>query len=161
VLLTDDLFLLVHACRLINLPNKSLTTLNYKQNMTADKDFTFEPVPTDPPIVEAVPSPPPDYTVSANENPSDTAILVGCGLVGWVVGGPFLALLTALGGNWAKKKQGPFGESTRAVGRIADAAGKKAKEEHIFCKLKASVRSLFDGKRSRCEACESNNMNLH
>mmetsp|Transcript_2940 Transcript_2940/g.4831 ORF Transcript_2940/g.4831 Transcript_2940/m.4831 type:complete len:134 (-) Transcript_2940:2823-3224(-) len=132
--------------------------------MTADKDFTFEPVPSDPPIVEAVPTPAPDFTASGNkndENPSDTAILVGCGLAGWMVGGPFLALLTALGGNWAKKKQGPFGESTRAIGRITDAAGKKAKDEHLFCKLKASVRSLFDRKRSRCEHCESsNNVNL-
>jgi hypothetical protein len=132
--------------------------------MTADKDFTFEPVPSDPPIVEASPLTP-DFTASGNksedENPSDTGILVGCGLAGWVVGGPFLALLTALGGNWAKRKQGPFGESTRAIGRITDAAGKKAKDEHLFCKLKASVRSLFDRKKTRCEQCESNNMNLH
>lgn len=121
--------------------------------MRVDKDFTFEPVrTTDPPIVEAVPSAPPD-----SENPSDTAVLVGCGLAGWVVGGPFLALLTALGGNWAKKKQGPFGESTRAIGRITDAAGKKAKDEHLFSKLKESVASLFGkGKKTRCETCEHN-----
>eukprot|EP00984_Skeletonema_dohrnii_P007737 scaffold2847_cov72-Skeletonema_dohrnii-CCMP3373.AAC.1 len=133
--------------------------------MTADKDFTFEPVPSNPPIVEAVPTPAPDFTASANEdeNPSDTAILVGCGLAGWVVGGPFLALLTALGGNWAKKKQGPFGESTRAVGRITAAAGKKAKDEKLLHKMKSSVASLFGGRKSRCEHCdcEGQNVNMH
>eukprot|EP00573_Skeletonema_grethae_P000906 CAMPEP_0201689576 /NCGR_PEP_ID=MMETSP0578-20130828/3134_1 /ASSEMBLY_ACC=CAM_ASM_000663 /TAXON_ID=267565 /ORGANISM="Skeletonema grethea, Strain CCMP 1804" /LENGTH=133 /DNA_ID=CAMNT_0048174261 /DNA_START=49 /DNA_END=450 /DNA_ORIENTATION=- len=133
--------------------------------MTADKDFTFEPIPSDPPIVEAVPTPTPDYTASGHEeeHPSDTAILAGCGLIGWVVGGPFLALLTALGGNWAKKKQGPFGESTRAIGRIAEAAGKKTKDEKLFGKVKHSIGSLFHGKKSTCEHCncENSNLNLH
>ena len=120
--------------------------------MTADKDVTFKPVPSDPPIVEAVPTTVPDLNnENAIENPSDTAILVGCGLAGWIVGGPFIALLTTFGGNWAKNKEGPFGESTRAIGRVAGAAGKAAKDEHLFGKLKESVASLFGRNRSRSE----------
>jgi hypothetical protein len=114
--------------------------------MTADQDSTFELVPSDhPPIVEAVPTT--DFTASGNEdeneNPSDTDIIVGCGVAGLIVGGPCLALITALGGNWAKKKQGPFGESTRAIGRITHVAGNKAKDEKFLHKVKASVASLF------------------
>eukprot|EP00984_Skeletonema_dohrnii_P004201 scaffold1480_cov106-Skeletonema_dohrnii-CCMP3373.AAC.2 len=124
-------------------------------NMTADQGSTFELVPSDhPPIVEAVPTT--DFTASGNEdenenenedeneNPSDTDIIVGCGVAGLIIGGPCLALITALGGNWAKKKQGPFGESTRAIGRITHVAGKKAKDEKFLHKVKASVASLFD-----------------
>ena len=133
--------------------------------MTADKDFTFEPIPSDPPIVEAVPTPPPDFNNasgnSEDEQPSDTAILAGCGLVGWVIGGPVLALLTALGGNWVKKKQGPFCESTRAIGRVAEAAGKKTKDEKLFGKMKESIGSLFQGKKSRCDHCQCENHNAN
>eukprot|EP01083_Nonionella_stella_P062547 162628_1 len=58
--------------------------------------------------------------------------------------GPFLAIITALGGKYAAdRNQGPVGDTCRAVGRIASAAGKKAKEERLFCKLKAAVRSIF------------------
>jgi hypothetical protein len=137
----------------INIIKTIIIIIINTNDMTADKEYTFEPFLTDPPIVEAVPSAPQNSTESG-QNPSDTAILVGCGLAGWVVGGPFLALLTALGGNWVKGKPGPIGESTRAIGRITEAAGKKAKDEHLWCKLKASIRSLFDGKKSRCETCE-------
>ena len=56
--------------------------------MTA-KDYSFEPVgAVDPsaPIVEAVPSNGPEsYNNEEAEHPSDTAIMVGCGLLGWVV----------------------------------------------------------------------------
>ena len=51
--------------------------------MTVKDSYSFEPVPSAPVVVEAVPN---DDTVeNADENPSDTAILVGCGLLGWVV----------------------------------------------------------------------------
>ncbi|KAK1732583.1 hypothetical protein QTG54_016724 [Skeletonema marinoi] len=76
--------------------------------MTADQDSTFELVPSDhPPIVEAVPTTNDRLHASGNEdeneNPSDTDIIVGCGVAGLIVGGPFLALITALGGNWGTK----------------------------------------------------------
>ena len=58
--------------------------------MKGDEDFTFEPVPTDPPIVEAEAVHPASAPKTSTDPPSDTGILVGCGLVGWVVGGPFL-----------------------------------------------------------------------
>ena len=52
--------------------------------------------------------------------------------------GPFLAVLSALGGKYAAKTNaGVVGEATRAVGRIASAAGEKAKEERLLGKLKA------------------------
>ncbi len=57
--------------------------------MTAKDNYSFEPVgAVDPstPIVEAVPSTvPEEYFNDEEERPSDTAILVGCGLVGWVL----------------------------------------------------------------------------
>eukprot|EP01083_Nonionella_stella_P113414 334344_1 len=101
--------------------------------MTA-KDYSFEHVgAVDPtaPIVEAVPSNGPEsYCNEEAEHPSETAIIVGCGLLGWVVAGPFLAIITALGGKYAAaQNQGPIGEASLTVGRIASAAGKKAKEE--------------------------------
>ena len=70
--------------------------------------------------------------------------------------GPFLAILAALGGKYAAdKNQGPIGDSTKAVGRIAASAGRKAKEERLFCKIKAAIRSLFGKKRNcHCENCE-------
>jgi hypothetical protein len=127
--------------------------------MKGDEDFTFEPVPTDPPIVEAeAVHPATAPSKNSTDPPSDTGILVGCGLVGWVVGGPFLALLTTLGGNFAKSKPGPIGDSTRVIGHIADSAGKKAREEDLLGKLKASIRSLFGRNTQvnpqRCETCE-------
>mmetsp|Transcript_24423 Transcript_24423/g.39740 ORF Transcript_24423/g.39740 Transcript_24423/m.39740 type:complete len:81 (-) Transcript_24423:262-504(-) len=61
--------------------------------------------------------------------------------------GPFLAIVTGLGGKYiADRNQGPIGDSAIALGKIAAAAGKKAKEEHLFSKLKDSVRSLFSKK---------------
>mmetsp|Transcript_38241 Transcript_38241/g.67120 ORF Transcript_38241/g.67120 Transcript_38241/m.67120 type:complete len:119 (+) Transcript_38241:110-466(+) len=116
--------------------------------MTIDDKYSFEPVGTvDPsaPVVEAVPSTtsPETYNDEA-ERPSDTAIMVGCGLMGCIIAGPFLAIITALGGKFvADRNQGPIGDTTRAVGRIASAAGKKAEEERLLCKLKASIYSIF------------------
>ena len=126
--------------------------------MTA-KDYSFEPVgAVDPsaPIVEAVPSNGPESCNNEEaEHPSDTAIMVGCGLLGWVVAGPFLAILTALGGKYAADRdQGPIRDASLTVGRIASAAGKKAKEEQLFSKTKTAIRSLF-GKKD-CQ-CKSNN----
>ena len=58
--------------------------------------------------------------------------------------GPGVALLTAIGGKIAAdKSQGPIGDTSRAVGRIASATGKKVKEEHLFYKVKAAIHSLF------------------
>jgi hypothetical protein len=57
--------------------------------------------------------------------------------------GPFIAIITALGGKYAADKKGKLGESAKAVGRIASAAGKKAKEERLGQKLKAAANSLF------------------
>ena len=60
-----------------------------------------------------------------------------------------MAILTALGGKYAAdRNQGPIGEASRAVGRIASAAGKKAEEEHLLSKCKASVSCLL----SKCKA---------
>ena len=123
-----------------------------------DKDFSYEPVHTaepNAPIAEAVPSNP-DAEGKETENPSDLAVMVGCGLVGWVVAGPFMAFLTALGGKYAADhNQGPIGESSRAVGRITAAAGRKAKDEHLWCKIKAAARSIFKGKNGHCESCNN------
>jgi len=67
--------------------------------------------------------------------------------------GPLLAILTALGGKYAADHyNGPIGESTKAVGRIAAATGKKAKEERIFGKLKDAIGSLF--KKKECPHCQ-------
>lgn len=123
--------------------------------MTAKDNYSFEPVGTvapGVPVAEAMPSPIPETYYNEEEKPSDTAILVGCGLLGWVVAGPFLAIVTALGGKYvADRNQGPIGDSSRAVGRIAAAAGKKAKEEKLLHKFKASVRSLFSEKDCTCD----------
>jgi hypothetical protein len=123
--------------------------------MTAKDTYSFEPVQT------AIPSAPVEATILPTENeeeerPSDTAIMVGCGAIGLLVGGPFLALLTALGGRWSADKKTPIGDSTRAIGRITASAGKRAQEEHLWCKMKAAVASLF--KRNNncdCNVCKN------
>lgn len=52
------------------------------------EDYSFEPVgsvdPSAPIVVEAIPNDDVEETY-IDERPSDTAILVGCGLLGWVV----------------------------------------------------------------------------
>ena len=56
--------------------------------MTAKDNYSFEPVGTvDPsaPIVEAVPSTLGSNNAEESERPSDTAIMVGCGVLGWMV----------------------------------------------------------------------------
>ena len=61
--------------------------LDLYQTTSNKEDYSFEPVgsvdPTAPIVVEAVPND--DIVETKDENPSDTAILVGCGLLGWVV----------------------------------------------------------------------------
>lgn len=124
--------------------------------MTVKDTYSFEPVQTaipSVPVAEATAPPPPH---AEEDRPSDTAIMVGCGAVGMVIGGPFLALLTALGGRWSADKKSPVGDSTRAIGRIAAAAGSRAQEEHLWCKIKAAVVSLF--KRNNdcdCQVCKN------
>ena len=123
--------------------------------MAVKDTYSFEPVPSAP-VAEATVVPPPPNTSEKEERPSDTAIMVGCGAIGMVIGGPFLALLTALGGRWSADKKSPIGDSTRAIGRITATAGKRAQEEHLWCKMKAAVASLF--KRSNncdCEVCKN------
>ncbi|KAL9180420.1 hypothetical protein ACHAXT_008390 [Thalassiosira profunda] len=135
--------------------------MNIQLNAMTAKDYSFEPVGTvdpasAPPVVEAVPTTPGTLHTEEEEDPSDTAIMVGCGLMGWLVGGPFFALLGALGGKYAAdKNQGPTGESTKAVGRIAASAGRKAREENLGCKIRAAIRSLFGRKKEcHCQNCE-------
>ena len=58
--------------------------------------------------------------------------------------GPFLAILAALGGKYAAdKNQGPIRDASIGIGRIASAAYKKAEEERLLYRMKASVYSLF------------------
>eukprot|EP01083_Nonionella_stella_P093338 261562_1 len=124
--------------------------------MTA-KDYSFKSVGTVEPIVPIVEAIPEDqstetYQDEEAENPSDTAIMVGCGILGWVVAGPFLAIITAFGGKYAAdRNQGPLGDTSRAVGRITSAAGKKAKEEHLLDKLKTAASSLFTKEDCKCK----------
>ncbi|KAL7464487.1 hypothetical protein ACHAXS_004821 [Conticribra weissflogii] len=115
-----------------------------------DANFSFEPIDAqdmypNAPTAQAVPPLfAPGGGVTEEEDPSDTAIMVGCGLVGCLLGGPFWAILAALGGTYAAgRNNGPIGESSKAVGRIAVVAGKKANEEHLLCKMKDSVFSIF------------------
>eukprot|EP01083_Nonionella_stella_P133397 405552_1 len=98
-------------------------------------NYSFDPLaanPTDPVVHIAKAHP---ILQETNENAgtevrSASPVIVGCGLAGCIVGGPLLAVLTALGGAYAAEHdQGPIGESCRAVGRITMTAGKKAKEE--------------------------------
>ncbi|KAL3799888.1 hypothetical protein ACHAW5_004400 [Stephanodiscus triporus] len=121
--------------------------------MAVKDNYSFEPVgavdpdTSMPVLAEAIP----EQQGTAGEDdkehhPSDAAIMVGMGLVGWVIGGPFLAIITALGGKYAADKQNKIGESCVAVGRIAEAAGKKAKEERLFDKLKTALHSMFSKK---------------
>jgi hypothetical protein len=66
--------------------------------------------------------------------------------------GPFLAIIAALVGKYtADRNQGPIGDSVRAVGRIAAAAGKKAQEERLLCKIKAAIRSMIS--KDDCHHC--------
>mmetsp|Transcript_2717 Transcript_2717/g.5852 ORF Transcript_2717/g.5852 Transcript_2717/m.5852 type:complete len:129 (+) Transcript_2717:184-570(+) len=113
-----------------------------------DMNFLFEPIIIqdsipNTPTAQAVPTFIPDGDEFVEEDPSDKAIMVGCGLVGCLIGGPFLAILAALGGSYAAGRDGPIAESSKAVGRIAAVAGKKANEERLICKMKDSVYSLF------------------
>lgn len=119
----------------------------------AAKDYSFEPVASAPPAAEAVPATPAQETEADEaESPSDAAIMIGCGILGWMVAGPFLAIITALGGKYAADKcEGPIRDVSKAVGSIASAAGKKAKEEHIMCKVKAAIRSIFS--KRECARC--------
>lgn len=122
--------------------------------MTEKDMYSFEPVSTTAPVEAAVVIP--TDTEEAGERPSDTAIMVGCGAIGMCIGGPFLALLTALGGRWSADKKNPFGESTRTIGRITASAGKKAQDEHLWCKMKAAVSSVFKrNNRCDCQSCKN------
>ena len=55
----------------------------------AAKDYSFAPVgAVDPnaPVVEAIPTNQESYYNEEKETPSDTAIMVGCGTLGWLIG---------------------------------------------------------------------------
>lgn len=65
-------------------------------------------------------------------------------MVSLLYSGPMLAIIAALGGKYAAdKNRGPIGDASRAVGKVASAAGRKAQEERLLYKMKASVYSLF------------------
>lgn len=120
-----------------------------------DANFSFQPIDAqdmhpNTPTAEAVPSLiAPGGVEPEEEDPSDTAIMFGCGLVGCLIGGPFWAILAALGGTYAAgRNKGPVGESSKAMGRIAVVAGKKANEEQLFCKMKDSLFSFFKKRAS-------------
>merc|ERR1712013_148354 len=114
----------------------------WKMATTQDDNYSFELVGTEAPNSE--PPTTPDSYYDEAEHPSDTAIMVGCGLLGCIAAGPLLAIIAALGGKYAAdKNQGPIGDASRALGRVASAAGKTAEEERLLHKMKASVCSLF------------------
>ena len=82
-------FLSARMSSLCKLAHKS--TMNIQLNAMTTKDYSFEPVGTvdpasAPPVVEAVPATPGNLHTEEEEDPSDTAIMVGCGLMGWFVG---------------------------------------------------------------------------
>ena len=114
-----------------------------------EDSFSFEPV--EMPVVKAT-VPPFDHDDEGSKDeggdeiqvPSDAAIMVGCGLVGCLVAGPCLAILTALGGKWASKQDNAFAELSNSIGSVAELAGKKAQEEDLLTKLKSSVRLAFN-----------------
>ena len=65
-------------------------SLNQRILNMHDKDYSFAPTGTvapGMPVAEAVPSNPPDAynDDEADNTPSDTAIMVGCGILGWLV----------------------------------------------------------------------------
>ena len=126
--------------------------------------FSFKPANTDEqstPIVEAVPTPEADFNAHA-ESASKTAVMVGCGVAGWIIAGPFMALLTALGGAYAAEhNEGPIGDASRSVGHITAHAGQKAREERLVGKVKEAISSIFKRKEKghRCEACNSQTPN--
>ena len=108
--------------------------------------FSFEPV--EMPVVEAT-APHLDSDDEGSEDeerggPSEVAVMIGCGLVGCLIAGPCLAILTAIGGKWASKQDNAFAEVSNSIGTIAELAGKKAKEEDLLTKLKNSARLAFN-----------------
>lgn len=93
--------------------------------------------PSAPIILEATSS-------TDEKQPSSTAIMVGCGLVGWSFAGSWAAVIAAVGGKYAaNQKHSPIGEVSRAVGSIASAAGKKAEEQCLLLKVKRMIRSIL------------------
>ncbi len=122
--------------------------------MAVKDTYSFAPMetvePNNPNIEGSLPVP---LESNYGGKPSDAAIMVGCGVIGIIVGGPLLAILTALGGRWAADQNGPFAEFSLSIGRIGEATWKKSREEHLVCKLKAVVRSMFV-RGNKC-ACES------
>ncbi|KAL3789003.1 hypothetical protein HJC23_012708 [Cyclotella cryptica] len=122
--------------------------------MAVKDTYSFAQVEAVRPIPPHVEGPPPvPLEMNDGGKPSDAAIMVGCGVIGILVGGPLLAIITALGGRWAADQNGPFAEFTLSVGRIAEASWKKTREEHLWCKLKSVIRSMFV-KSNKC-ACDS------
>ena len=57
--------------------------------MVAKSDYSFEPIGTvesSTPVAEAVPTAPTESQYAEEENPSDFAIMIGCGILGWMIG---------------------------------------------------------------------------
>mmetsp|Transcript_21163 Transcript_21163/g.49688 ORF Transcript_21163/g.49688 Transcript_21163/m.49688 type:complete len:149 (+) Transcript_21163:55-501(+) len=130
-----------------------MATAAVAKSPSGDQDtFSFEPVEMPVPVVKATaPHLDPDGEGSNDEesdeiqrDPSDAAVMIGCGLVGCMFAGPAFAILTALGGKWASKQDNAFAELSKSIGSVAELAGKKAQEEDLLTKLKSSVRLAFN-----------------
>ena len=69
-----------------------------------------------------------------------------CGLTGCFLGGPFLAILAALGGAYsATHNKGPVGDASRAVGEVALAARDKAREHQVCEKTGTAAKAVAKG----------------
>lgn len=74
---------------------------------------------------------------------------VFCGLSFLIIGGPFLAILAAIGGaHTARNNKGAAGDVSRSLGDIALAAEGKAKDSDILGKSKIAAKSIFDEVRN-------------
>ena len=93
-----------------------------------------------------------DSTVGDEENAPKENNMVArgaaalCGLTGCFLGGPFLAILAAVGGAYsATHNDGPVGDASRAVGEVALAARDKAKEHQVCEKTGTAAKSVAKG----------------
>mmetsp|Transcript_14395 Transcript_14395/g.30980 ORF Transcript_14395/g.30980 Transcript_14395/m.30980 type:complete len:155 (-) Transcript_14395:884-1348(-) len=92
-----------------------------------------------------------DSTVDGEENDRKGNMVARgaaalCGLTGCFLGGPFLAILAAIGGAYsATHNEGPVGDASRAVGEVALAARDKAKEHQVCEKTGTAAKSVAKG----------------
>lgn len=91
-----------------------------------------------------------DSTIEEDDQPQGNMVARGaaalCGLTGCLVGGPFLAILAAIGGAYsATHHKGPVGDASRAIGEVALAASAKAKEHHVREKTGKAAKTVVKG----------------